>query len=146
MTDNEKWKLDSEQKEQVCHWLAQFPSDRRVLAKCQAADFPEITYQNIQYYRNKYGPDLAALREERRHEALESGWGLRENRIQLLSVMLDDWSTRKPQTKLEADMILRIERRIAAEMGALPPRVVAVLYDEPKSMEELMEEMENNEV
>lgn len=136
---SEKWKLNSEQKELVVGWIAEFPSNRAVLAKCKAADFPELTSEAIRYYRRRYDKDLAEIREKRRSEALEGGWAKLEVRVAQYQAMLDDWSTRKPQGKEEADMILKASRQLAEEVGAIRPRVVGMVFDSPRTMQALMD-------
>lgn len=145
MTEKTRWKLNDEQKELIISWVAQFPSNRAVLAKCRANDFPEITGEAVIYYRNRYGSKLAEIRERRRSEALETGWAKLEVRIGLLQELLDDWSSRE-QDKVATTMVLRIERQLAEELGAVRPSPFPPMFEEPVSMENLMKKLEERKM
>ena len=134
------WKLSEEQKEMVMEWIAIFPSNRDVLSLMERYKFPEIRSDSITYYRNKYGEQAEVLKERFRVRALERGWALKEARVALLSDMLRDSAKGK-----EVKATLAIERQLSERVD--DPRLQRVKLEFPpiQSMEELMEEMEEEE-
>lgn len=148
MSGSEKWKLDDEEKEMLIGWIAEFPSNRAVLARCRAHNFPDITRQTVEYYRKKHNLRLAEIRERHRSEALEQGWARLENRIALLQDMLDDWASRTPQNRQAAELVLKLERAIAQELGQLAQRHKVeqeVTFEQPKTMAELLLGLETSD-
>ena len=131
------WKLSEEQKDQLMEWIAIFPTNREILSLMRRYEFPEITTGSITHYRNKYGEQVEELKERFRVRALERGWALKEARVALLSDMLRDSAEGK-----EVRATLAIERQLSERVDDPRLQRVELEYISPKSMEELMKEME----
>ena len=134
------WKLSEEQKDQLMEWIAIFPTNREILKLMERYDFPDISTGSITYYRNKYGEQAEVLKERFRVRALEKGWALKEARVALLNDMLGQSVDGR-----DVKAILAIERQLSERVDDPRLQRVKIEYEEPKSMEELMEEMEEEE-
>lgn len=134
------WKLSEEEKDQLMEWIAIFPTNREILSLMKRYGFPEISTGSITYYRNKYGEQVEELKERFRVRALEKGWALKEARVALLSDMLRDSAEGK-----EVKATLAIEKQLSERVD--DPRLQRVKLEFPpiQSMEELMEEMEEED-
>lgn len=135
--EHTSWKLSEEQKEQIMEWIAIFPSNREILSLMERYDFPELASDTISYYRNKYGPQVEELAERFRVRALEKGWALKEARVALLNDMLGE-----SITKTDIKATLAIERQLSERVDDPRLQQVKVEFSSPRSMEELMEELE----
>ena len=83
-------KLNEEQRETLLTWLAA-EYDTRLIRKWFAANgWPELSRTTLFYYRKQHGVDIAALCQERRSRALDSGLALREERIARLAAHADE--------------------------------------------------------
>lgn len=85
-------------------------------------EWPEITRQDVYYYRSKYAPDVDAVRAARLNSALNSGLALKEERVSRLKAHADALES----IKWDADKNGRLWNEkawretladIAAEMG-----------------------------
>lgn len=135
--EHTSWKLSEEQKQQVMEWIAIFPSNREIISLMKRYDFPELTAESITYYREKAGPLVEELKEQFRKRALEKGWAVKEARVALLKDMLH-----KSAGGVETKEMLAIEKQLSERVDDSQLQRVKLEFDEPKSMEELMEEMD----
>lgn len=134
------WKLSEEQKETLVEWTAIFPTNREILQLMERYDFPEISTGSITYYRNRYSEQAEELKERFRVRALEKGWALKEARVALLNDMLGESIGRS-----DLKATLAIERQLSERVDDPGLQRVELEFISPKSMEELMEEMEEGE-
>lgn len=138
--EHTSWKLSEEQKEQIMEWIAIFPTNREILQLMKRYGFPELASDSISYYRKKYGEQVEVLAERFRVRALERGWALKEARVALLNDMLG-----ASIGKTDIKATLAIERQLSERVDDPRLQRVKIEYSEPKSMEELLKELEEDE-
>ena len=82
-------KLNDEQKEVLTQWLAAEYSTGLILDWFEERQWPEITKQDVSYYRKKLKPQIETARKKRHESALNRGLSQREERIARLSAHAD---------------------------------------------------------
>lgn len=133
------WKLNDEQKEQLLEWLAMFPSNRDVLRLMERYNFPVTTSENLSGYRKRYGLQMDDYRKKFQERAINKGWATKDARVNLLKDMLADWGSRKPDSKEVTEMALKVEKQLSERVDDPAVQRVKLEFDSPKTMEDLME-------
>lgn len=83
-------KLTNEQRDLLLIWLAADYDSRLIIKWFSDRGWPELTHNNLYYYREKHQVDIEAIRTERRSAALTTGLALKEERIARLAQHADE--------------------------------------------------------
>lgn len=82
-------KLTTDQRAQLLTWIAADYSGPLIMQWFTEREWPELTPAALTYYRKRYAPRLAALRQERHAQALDTGLALKAERVQRLKEHAD---------------------------------------------------------
>jgi len=77
-------KLQEEHKQALITWLAAEYSSGVIQHWFREREWPEITRQSIQHYRDDLKDEITQRRDERRSKALTTGLALKEERVERL--------------------------------------------------------------
>jgi hypothetical protein len=84
-----EWKLEAEHRETLMGWIAAEYSSPLILHWFQERQWPAITKQAIQYYREQFADEIEAARKERHGKALTTGLARKEERVERLKQHAD---------------------------------------------------------
>lgn len=83
-------KLNDEQRLQLIQWLAADYGSPVILHWFKERNWPSITKQAVDYYRQDMREEIAQRRQERRSGALTTGLALKEERVERLKDHADE--------------------------------------------------------